>query len=434
MIRLFGALVLFLFALWPHHCQKAEAAEVELSRGSNLLPWFEDGEMNFQLLRSIGADGAGGGAPGEILIAVKATEEGNPASWAAAFFALAERVEADGDGRLARGHKVSAMESFLRASSYYRAAEYYGDPASPETTRRGMKCREAFLKGMELTPWKTEAVSVPFGGDGDFLPAYFISPAGGGEGGKTLLAQSGYDGTAEEMYFAVGKAALERGYNVLLFEGPGQTGKRRFHPNSVFVPDTAPALRAIMDYVLGRPEVHPEKVALYGASFGGYFAIAGAVGEERLGALIANSPVFDLREYFFAVLGEHTVSMFQSHDLTLEEVRAVPEEDLSALNRLSLVNMCVRFGKASVKGTLDALDDFRLREEQLQSLKMAALGMVSETEGKIPVAQARRFAELVPRSDLHIFAEESGANIHCQLDNMPHSWAVALDWLDEQFR
>ena len=435
MFRLLGVLALFAFVPWPYHCRIAVANETEagLSRGSNLLPWFEDEEMNFQLLRSIGADGAGGGAPGEILTAAKATGEGDPASWAAAFFALGERVEADGDSRLERSHTISAMESFLRASSYYRAAEYYGDPTSPETARHGMKCREAFLKGMDLAPWKTEAVSMPFGQDGDFLPGYFISPDDGEKGRKTLLAQSGYDGTAEEMYFAVGKAALERGYNVLLFEGPGQTGKRRFHQNSVFVPDTAPALRAVMDYVLGRPEVHPEKVGLYGASFGGYFALSGAVGEDRLGALIVNSPVYDLREYFFAVLGDQTVSMFQSNDLTLEEVRAVPEEDLSALHRLSLVNMCVRFGTASVKGTLDALDNFRLTEDQVQSLKMPALGMVSETEGQVPVRQAERFDELAARSDLYVFTEESGANIHCQLDNMPLSWAVALDWLDEQF-
>ncbi|NLD95651.1 MAG: alpha/beta hydrolase, partial [Synergistaceae bacterium] len=100
----------------------------------------------------------------------------------------------------------------------------------------------------------------------------------------------------------------------------------------------------------------------------------------------------------------------------------------------SLLSLCVRYGKPSVKETLDVMRDFRLREDQLRSLNIPALGLVSEAEGTVPLAQAKRFAELAQKAALHIFTEESGANIHCQLDNMPLSWAVALDWLDEQFR
>ncbi len=436
MIRALGILLFLAFALALHPQTDAEGKEIEkgLSRGSVMLSWFKDVEMDFQLLRSLGADAAGGGAAGELLVTAKGIADGSPASWSAAFLALAERLEADGNTRLERGHKVSAMESLLRSSAYFRAAEYYGDPSAPETAQTGMKCRDVFLKGMQLAAWKTESVLIPFGRENDFLPGYFITPSRGSGRRKTLLAQSGFDGTAEEMYFAIGKAALERGYNVLLFEGPGQTGKRRFHPNSTFVPDTAPALRAVMDFALARPEVHPGKIALYGASFGGYFALSGAVGDPRLGAVIANSPLIDAQEHFFAGMGPQFVAMFQSQNLTAEEIRAMPEEELPAKYKFSLLNLCARYGKPSVKETFDVMRDFRLREDQLRSLKMPALGLVSESEGTVPMAQARRFAELAPRAALHIFTEESGANIHCQLDNMPLSWAVALDWLDEQFR
>ncbi len=436
MIRALGILLFLAFALALHPQTDAEGKEIEkgLSRGSVMLSWFKDVEMDFQLLRSLGADAAGGGAAGELLVTAKGIADGSPASWSAAFLALAERLEADGNTRLERGHKVSAMESLLRSSAYFRAAEYYGDPSAPETAQTGMKCRDVFLKGMRLAAWKTESVLIPFGRENDFLPGYFITPSRGSGRRKTLLAQSGFDGTAEEMYFAIGKAALERGYNVLLFEGPGQTGKRRFHPNSTFVPDTAPALRAVMDFALARPEVHPGKIALYGASFGGYFALSGAVGEPRLGAVIANSPLIDAQEHFFAGMGPQFVAMFQNQNLTAEEIRAMPEEEMPEKYKFSLLNLCVRYGKPSVKETLDVMRDFRLREDQLRSLKIPALGLVSESEGTVPMAQAKRFAELAPRAALHIFTEESGANIHCQLDNMPLSWAVALDWLDEQFR
>ena len=118
MIRALGILVFLAFALALHPNAEAEAKEIEkgLSRGSVLLSWFKDAEMDFQLLRSLGADVAGGGAAGEIFVTAKGITDGNPASWSAAFLALGERLEADGNARLERGHKVSAMESLLRAA------------------------------------------------------------------------------------------------------------------------------------------------------------------------------------------------------------------------------------------------------------------------------------------------------------------------------
>nr|WP_321501389.1 alpha/beta fold hydrolase [uncultured Dethiosulfovibrio sp.] len=410
---------------------EAESIPKGLSRGDVLLSYFQDTEMDFQLLRSLGADASGGGTPGEILLAAKDIQEGDPASWSAAFLSLAEKVEADGRSRLGRGHKISAGESLLRAASYYRAAEYYGDPTSVETAELGMKCRNAFIDGVKLSPWRIEELYIPFGED--TIPGYFISSPSSVGLTKTLIAQSGFDGTAEEMYFAVGEAALRRGYNVLLFEGPGQVGKRRFDRGSTFVPDTSPALRAVVDCALSRLDVDPKRIALYGASFGGYFALAGAVGESRLGALIVNSPIIDAQEYFFAAVGPKFVEEFKRQDLTVEEIRGLSKEELPPKYRFSLLNLCIRYGKPSVKSTLDAMGAFHVDEDRIGAMEIPALGMVGEREGTVPLGQARRFAKLAPRGSLHVFEEESGANIHCQLDNMPLSWAVALDWLDEQF-
>lgn len=52
----------------------------------------------------------------------------------------------------------------------------------------------------------------------------------------TVIYNSGYDSTLEEAYFAVGAAALSRGYNVLAFDGPGQGAALRVQ-GLVFRPD-----------------------------------------------------------------------------------------------------------------------------------------------------------------------------------------------------
>src|SRR6516164_9377711 len=85
-------------------------------------------------------------------------------------------------------------------------------------------------------PWQSEVIQIPF--EGVWLPGYFLQPAAtGARPRKTVIALTGFDGTAEELYFQTGQAALGRGWNVLIAEGPGQTGFLRFHPNVAFRPD-----------------------------------------------------------------------------------------------------------------------------------------------------------------------------------------------------
>src|SRR5215467_8822977 len=61
-------------------------------------------------------------------------------------------------------------------------------------------------------------------------------------------------------------------------------------------PDWENVVRAVVDFVLARPEVDPGRVALIGWSFGGYLAPRAASGEPRLAACIADPGQWDLLE------------------------------------------------------------------------------------------------------------------------------------------
>lgn len=74
---------------------------------------------------------------------------------------------------------------------------------------------------------------------------------------KTLIVQTGFDGTAEELYFTRAVFALERGYNVLLFEGPGQGGALR-EQQLYFRPDWENVVTPVVDYLLARKDVDPK--------------------------------------------------------------------------------------------------------------------------------------------------------------------------------
>jgi len=415
----------------PSVPNQSPSGQPAFARGSMKIKGFSDPEMDFQLMRSIGTDWYGGGIIGEILVASATITDGDPSNWPASFVRLGARIEQDGRDRLAKGHRVSARDALMRASNYFRAAEYYADPRLPEHQEYGLKARTCFIDGIQLFNWQVEVLKIPY--QDTFLPGYFISPSEEKDEipRKTILAMSGYDGTSEEMFYGTGRAALERGYNVLLFDGPGQVGSLRFHPNLSFIPDYGPPIRAVVDYALSRKDVDPERLALYGVSMGGYFAASGAISEKRIKALIVNSPVIDLHEYLLA--GGLSQLENMPEDLRLEDFDSIPDEEMNPKYKISLWNMCTRFGVSSVLSLLEHLKLFTI-VQHLQEISMPTLAMVGEGEGGIPLTQAKYFVNHISGPvALHVFDKQSGADSHCQMNNAPLSNAVLYDWLDELF-
>nr|MBC8273912.1 lysophospholipase [Chloroflexota bacterium] len=162
-----------------------------VERSKTRVKGFENAEMDFQLLRQLGACSYGGASVGECLAVVQCIQDGIPTSWVKAFSDLAKKVEADAEERAQKGHQISAREQFLRACNSYRAAEYYTNFRNPLHRELGMKSRECFIKSMKLMEHTCELIEIPF--EGSFLPAYFMSPTAGGGLRKTLMIVSGYD-------------------------------------------------------------------------------------------------------------------------------------------------------------------------------------------------------------------------------------------------
>ncbi len=402
-----------------------------LERGRTRVAGFADAEMDFQLIRQLGSARYGGASVGECLALAQRIENGVPASWVSAFAAAAARQEDDANARVGRGHAVSARDQFLVASNSYRAAEYYTGIADPRHAAYGLKSRDCFLAAMRLADHPFEAVALPFGSTS--LPAYHLRPAAGGNGG-TLMIVSGYDGTLEETYLAYGRAALERGYNLLLFAGPGQMDTMRVHPDVPFIPDYERVGSAAVAYALSRPETDARRIALMGISFGGYFATRMAAHEPRIRALIANSPIVDLHAYMASFIGFDPAVMPESEDVRLQDLDRLPPEQISPQQREMARNLMLRFGQDSFRRTYIRLRDFRVGDDDLKRIVCPVLALAGSGEGREPLAQLDRFHRTVSGpATVHIFTDEEGADGHCQSGNLAYSAAVSMDWLDEAF-
>src|SRR5208282_3349960 len=128
-------------------------------------------------------------------------ESGDCDSWHGEWKSAADRVAAVGEEQRKRGRRVSARDSLLRASNYYRSSEFFlhGQPQDPriaEAYRRTVVCYEAACRLFEPP---IEPVEIPYGRH--TLPGYFHH--GGAAAGPrvTIIMHTGFDGSAEEMHF-----------------------------------------------------------------------------------------------------------------------------------------------------------------------------------------------------------------------------------------
>ena len=174
-----------------------------------------------------------------------------------------------------------------RTADFYRRSDPDNDATSARLARLS---RETFAAAVELLDVPARPVAIPY--EGTTLPGYLFRADAGGTALPILVYHGGFDSTLEESYLAVAPGALERGYNVLAFDGPGQATTRRLQ-RLVFRPDWEKVVGPVIDYAAARPEVDERRMVLMGTSFGGFLAARAAAFEHRIAALVLNDGLFD---------------------------------------------------------------------------------------------------------------------------------------------
>lgn len=413
----------------PEEVSAVSFEDSDVVRSAVRVEGFRDDEFNYQLIRALGMADYGGSSVGECLAVVAEITDGSPRSWTRGFEQLAQRVEAHGRECLAAGREVSGRDHLLRASTYYRTAEYYGGGAGADGA--GARSQACFSEAAALVRPPVEPLSVPFG-DG-VLPGYLVRPPAdtGGDGPRpTVVAVGGFDSSAEELYFQLGIPGAERGWNVVVFDGPGQLGCMRTEPTMTFRPDYEVPIAAVLDSVANLPGVDPGRLALCGQSFGSYFAARSAATDARVRALVANPPVVDMGRYMEAWVGTDVYRMVR--DIRPEDVAGVPEDLMPRQMQWGIEAICTRFGVPSFHAWRDAMASYRLGG-LTADITCPVLALVGEREGVEPRSQFDALvAGVAGPVTTRVFRPADGASAHCQSDNLRLSAQVTYDWLDAQ--
>ena len=89
-------------------------------------PFFpENVQFWYETKRAFGASSYGASEFGKVMATVNRITSGDNDSWYNEWNATAERVFAEAEAQLAAGHRISARDSYLRATTYFRGSEFF---------------------------------------------------------------------------------------------------------------------------------------------------------------------------------------------------------------------------------------------------------------------------------------------------------------------
>ncbi|MFF4381167.1 alpha/beta fold hydrolase [Kitasatospora sp. NPDC001547] len=390
---------------------------------------FEDESFSFETLRAAGFATYGGADLGEVIATARTIGEGDEEAWLREWKATAERVHRIGSRALAAGHRVSAREALLRASNYYRTAEFYrrDDPANdPEAKRLSALSRETFATAAALMDTPVEAVRIPYGDT--TLPGYLFLVDDSGTPRPTVLFTSGFDSTLEEAYFAVAAAALRRGYNVLAYDGPGQGAALR-EQRLVFRPDWEAVVTPVVDHALTRPEIAADQLVLFGYSLGGYLAARAAAHEHRLAALVLDDGLYSFGQAQDRFLPPFLREWVEAgRDDLVEPVMRLFMQASTQL-RWALRNGVWTFGAASVADYLRRAADYTL-DGVAHLIDCPTLVLDAENDQFFRGQPQQVRAALTCPHTLVTLTDAEGAGEHCHMGAMSRFHQTVFDWLD----
>ncbi|KAJ4245557.1 hypothetical protein NW762_014066 [Fusarium torreyae] len=407
-------------------------------------PLSNNTEFAFILSEYLSLANEGGSATGEVLRAAAVIEPGNGESWYSEFKFLADSIQSQAVRAEKAKSWVSARSAYFRSSSYYRAADFFlhGNQSDPRINTLWQKQNESFVKAVNLLPKPPTFVQLK--AKNFTVPAYFFPadpqlPVGKNAHSKkrvpTVIVGTGYDGSQEALYHSNCREVIERGWNCITYEGPGQPTVRR-QQELGFIPEWWEAVTPVVDYVRSRHDTDTERVALIGVSFGGLLAPLAATREHRLAAVVAIDGMLSLQS---AILGQFPATLtklFMSGNATAFDqvmLGLLKNPEIPTALSWGLNQGMWAWNTKSPFTWLSSLGDFYLDEKTLAKIKcpvFVASGQDDKTAPEQPEEMARALGN---KSHYFLFKTELGAGDHCALGAEQQLALETLGWLDEIF-
>ncbi len=391
--------------------------------------FFKDDDFEFMMLMALGATYYKGADVGECLSTAASIEDSDYEGWYRAWRTTADRVRGFAQQSAAKGHQASARDAFLRASTYYNTAAFFLDGTSDSSRLlpTWKAHRECFDEAASRFDPPFEKVEIPY--EDTTLPGYLFKVDDSKRTRPLLILNNGSDGTVTDMYLVGGAAALERGYNALTFDGPGQ-GAALFLQGLYFRPDWEKVVTPVVDFALRLPEVDPERIAIQGVSQAGYWVPRAVAFEHRIAAAVADPGVCDVSTSWFSHLPQDMQELLERGQK--EEFDRYIEEGMQTSEALRYT---VRF-RMRPYGTDSPYEAYKMvRQYKLdgvtEKIRCPMLVTDPDNEQFWPGQSRRLYKALTCPKQLVSFTAAEGADSHCEPKALGLRNQRIFDWLDE---
>ncbi|MBW2734482.1 MAG: alpha/beta fold hydrolase [Deltaproteobacteria bacterium] len=365
---------------------------------------------------------------GEVLDTATRIVPGDELSWFEAWLQTAKRVQRYGKQALEGGHPLSAAAHFYRAGAYYRAGLIrYSNHQDPRLLKATHLALSLHGRALKLRGYDSHEVRIPYGGSALFGRMHYAKKS---DRATTLLLHQGLHAWPEDTMWVI-DGALERGYHVLSFHGPGQAASLRIYGH-VFRPDWEVPIGKVIDFAEQDQRINSDRLILMGLSFGGYLAPRAASFEHRLHGLIANPGVVS----WARAMLRH----FQQMPGLLPLHKAGPRAFDAAINTVAKFmpdarwyfdDACWKHGVSTPHALIDELRKYH-NGAGIPLIRAKTLVMEGSAEDATPGESKLFFDALTCTKHWMFFDASTASQVHCQGGNQVLAQTRLFDWLDEE--
>ena len=393
--------------------------------------FFDHDQFNFEFQCALGGVHYGAGDVGEMLATADRIADGDADSWCREWIATGERLATMAEECAKAGYQVSARAAYLRAATYYAVAlsavDGTKDPAAllrPTFTEH----RRCFHSYAELLQPPAERVEIPY--QSENMPGYLFRPSTSHDQRRTLIMNNGSDGPVTSIWPPVSAGGVARGYNVLVFDGPGQQSML-FERKTPFRHDWEHVITPVVDFLLARPDVDPAGIVLYGISQAGYWVPRALAFEHRIAAAIADPGVYNAFEPWLKAVPPQMQQLLESGDKQdFDQFFSEGMQQATPAERQNWEWRAKPYGLQSPFDVFTAARKYNLSDVAEQ---ITTPLLITDPEGEQfwPGQSQQPFEKLQGTKQLITFTADEGADRHCEPIARSLLEQRMFDWLDE---
>jgi pimeloyl-ACP methyl ester carboxylesterase len=315
--------------------------------------------------------------------------------------------------------EAETEQRWMNAAFYYRAAEFFTLPSDPDKEGLYTKFIDIFYQKV-LAGEPVERYLVPY--EHTHLPAIRVPSAKPACKG-TIVIHGGFDSYIEEFYSLAVFFSLH-GYDVIMFEGPGQGAALKKFGLPLNYQWEKP-VKTVLDHF------QLDNVTLLGISMGGWLCFRAAAYEPRIHRVIALSIAFDYMQIPALPIQLLVKVLMLSRGLM--DYLARLKMNANYQERGGINNLMYITKTTTPMDATDVLLKFNEHNLHSELVKQDVLILTGAEDHFIPLKMHYKQVNAlsnVKSVTARIFKKEDQAQNHCQIGNIGLALDVMEKWIE----